>query len=89
MPSKQVLNTCQKVEAELEQLERQISERGVVLSLWDLKALAKRLEDLEDADVEQGEATLQDLACFDLFDCIKDAYLAVEDRLEFYVQRAW
>ena len=82
MPSKQVLNTHQKVEAELEQLERQISERGVVSSLWDLRALAKCLEEQEDADVEQGEATLQDPACRDLFNPIKDAYLSAEDRLE-------
>ena len=68
MPSKQVLNTRQKVKEELEQLERQISERGVVSSLLYLRALAKHLEVLEDVDVEQGEATLQDPACQDLFD---------------------
>ena len=59
------------------------------MSLRDLSVLAKCLEELEDADIKQDEATLQDPACRDLFDCIKDVYLAAEDRLEVYAQRAW
>ena len=62
MPSKQVLNSHQKVEAELDQLERQISERGVVTSLRSLKLLAECLEGLEDADFEQGKAAVPDPA---------------------------
>ena len=61
----------------------------MVSSLWNLKTLAKLLEDQEDADIEQGEATLQDPARQDLFDKVKDAYLWAEEGLEVYAQKAW
>ena len=84
MLSRHIHNAHLKVESEIDQLERQISERGVKTILQSLKLLAECLETLEDAEFEKSKAAVHDPA---FLGHIKDAIQAADGRLKDYTDK--